>query len=354
MRREIGRRDVMTRLMGRVVKLAALSFGTFVLVLGIAEAVVRGLDLAPALVPIPIGELRAVADRELMWTNNPDAEGINELGFRGPELRTDRDRIRILVLGDSVAFGTGLEESRSIPRRLEIELRKRGVESEVLNAAVPGYDSRQQARALELLPRSLEIDFVVVLYCLNDAFTTPGFPENLKRASRREGKLDEVGELLALARGSAFRRRVVRESHLARLVVALVERDRGDLANTRESIHEVGFAKAVRDLTRVSVAFRRIDELGRLRGVPIALAIAPLYRTAKDGFSEPDVHVAVAALATKSGLLAIDLLEPVREHAASTGGELGQKGDPVHPTAEGAAVTARALADQLIEHLPRR
>lgn len=65
---------------------------------------------------------------------------INRQGLRGPELeRLPRGGLRVLVLGDSFAFGVGAEQGESYPARLEEVLRSRGVRAQVLNAGVPGY-----------------------------------------------------------------------------------------------------------------------------------------------------------------------------------------------------------------------
>ena len=46
--------------------------------------------------------------------------------------------IRILVLGDSLASGYGLEAGKSFPARLELVLRQAGHDIQILNAGVPG------------------------------------------------------------------------------------------------------------------------------------------------------------------------------------------------------------------------
>ena len=66
----------------------------------------------------------------------------NALGFRGPEPRTGTRRT-ILVLGDSFAFGMGVDDGQTFADSLRAEL----PDATVLNAAVPGYtitDQREQ------------------------------------------------------------------------------------------------------------------------------------------------------------------------------------------------------------------
>jgi|KBSSwiStaDraftv2_1062776.scaffolds.fasta_scaffold67172_2 lysophospholipase L1-like esterase len=337
-----------------IVRRLLLSAAATLATLLLAEVVVRALGLAPKLVPIPIGDLKVITDRELIWVNNPGSDDIDELGFRGREVERPKRRQRILVLGDSVAFGTGLDEAASIPRRLEHALAERGIEGEVLNGGVPGYDSTQEARALELLDPEVDPDLVLVVYCLNDAFTTPGFPEFLKRSALRAGKHADVAELLSLARGSAFEHWLTDTSHLARLIRGWRSSAGVDRRESRETIRDLGFAKAVRDLARVESAFLRIGAWRSTAGVPVYVAIAPLFRLKGDSYSEPDVHASVAKLAERAGLVVIDPLPAVLDYVKRTGHDLAQDSDAVHPTAEGAEVVATALAEQLAPELRSR
>lgn len=333
-------------------KRLALVGGGLALAIGAAEIAVRALGAAPSLVAIPVGEVLAVADPDLLWKLDPSAEGMSEPGLRGPGPESPKRRPRVLVIGDSVAHGTGLKEPDSIPRQLERELLAIGCDFEVLNGGVPGYDSGQEARALELFLPTIEPDLVIVLYCLNDAFTTPGFPESLKRNAARVGKQDDVRDLLAHARASRFEQTITRASHLARLGWAAWNRRVHDPMESKEANREFGHDVAIRRLGRVEAAFHRMRAVTRERGPPVVVAISPLFRY--DGeYSEPDVHASVAALAEKAGLIAFDLLPATVAHWKATRRLLAQDEDKIHPNAEGAGVLARALAPKVAELLRR-
>ena len=64
---------------------------------------------------------------------------INKHGFKGPELDSSHRRLRILALGDSTTFGTGIHD---YPRVLENSLNDRGIAAEVINGGVEGYAPR--------------------------------------------------------------------------------------------------------------------------------------------------------------------------------------------------------------------
>lgn len=118
-------------------------------------------------------------DAELGWKYRPLARErhttsefdvsirINSQGFRGAEWPpATPDGRRILLLGDSVAFGWGVEEEETMARRIEAL----DPSWTVLNAAVAGYGTDQQLLLLrQLLPR-VAPDLVIHVFWHNDLF----------------------------------------------------------------------------------------------------------------------------------------------------------------------------------------
>jgi hypothetical protein len=98
---------------------------------------------------------------------------INSLGLRDQReyaLAKSADTIRVLVLGDSVAFGHGSVEEHTYTSLLEQRLRawRPDVDWQVWNAAVPGYNTSQElAHLLEAGP-VFQPDVVVVAFFEND------------------------------------------------------------------------------------------------------------------------------------------------------------------------------------------
>jgi lysophospholipase L1-like esterase len=76
----------------------------------------------------------------------PWSVSIGEHGFRGPPFAASESRPRIVILGDSYAFGYGVDDDDTFSHLLAARL---GGDATVLNAAVPGYNLVQQTRLLE-------------------------------------------------------------------------------------------------------------------------------------------------------------------------------------------------------------
>lgn len=88
---------------------------------------------------------------------------INREGLRGPEIGPKSPgTLRVLVLGDSFAFGVGAQENETYPARLQEILRSRGVRAEVLNAGAPGYGVPDEAAWLKRWGKPLDPDVILV------------------------------------------------------------------------------------------------------------------------------------------------------------------------------------------------
>ena len=96
----------------------------------------------------------------------------NSLRCRGPEISEAKpdDVFRIVVLGDSVAFGWGVDDEVTFVRRLEREWNAAGHRQrlEVINTGHPKYDSNQEAAMLRQLGLKLQPDLVLLVYVTND------------------------------------------------------------------------------------------------------------------------------------------------------------------------------------------
>lgn len=138
--------------LGTAVALVVLEMGLRLAAMPVVEAHRRG--------PVTFEDHRRffTYDPELGWRGRPSANGpfagwefvthvhLNELGFRNVGHRRDKQpaQYEVLLLGDSITWGYGVEEGRRYSDLLGMELAKFGINALINNVAVNGYDTGQE------------------------------------------------------------------------------------------------------------------------------------------------------------------------------------------------------------------
>jgi lysophospholipase L1-like esterase len=117
-----------------------------------------------------------VADDGLGWRMAAGYDGefakethvaINSIGLRDYEYADKQpNEMRVLSLGDSYAFGHGVEHEEIYAKRLEAKLRERlgKADTHVISAGVDGYNTRQIASEFARLAPLLKPDFVIITF----------------------------------------------------------------------------------------------------------------------------------------------------------------------------------------------
>jgi lysophospholipase L1-like esterase len=276
--------------------------------------------------PVLIYELRRGVTVERDGTvYRINAHGLRddrELPPKGPGER------RVLVLGDSVAFGLGVEGPRTFPALLEAALDRQRPPTRVLNLSVLGYRTAQEVRLFERDGWALEPDAVILAFCLNDFDDYAGDPPPPEpapafglrwQAPRRLGPLELPEPVPWLDRSALFR------TATGRLRVDYYRWVASD-PGRQEKVWE---------------GFRRLAAGLSARGVPGMVAVFPLL---VDGRPHPyaDLHAMVARHAAAAGLAVADLAERLPAGALA---DLRQTpGDVLHLNERGHALAASALA----------
>ena len=112
---------------------------------------------------------------------------INSLGFRGKEPTSDYDSkdLRVLVLGNSLTFGAGMDDDSTYPSQLERMLRERYPgRVAVINAGTPAFQIRQYIAFLEKKLTDLRPNLVILGMGWIDLHHYP-------RLGQKEGKVDQ-------------------------------------------------------------------------------------------------------------------------------------------------------------------
>lgn len=143
-------------------------------------------------------------DDELGWSYAPNTRArhtsaefdveiaTNERGFRGPSWPKPRAGKRVLVLGDSFAFGWGVAYEQSFSALLQA----RHADWQVVNAAVSGYATDQELLLARKLVPELVPDVVVCVFCANDLWessTDVAYGKHKPRFVDRGGALELAG-----------------------------------------------------------------------------------------------------------------------------------------------------------------
>ena len=101
---------------------------------------------------------------------------INEYGYRGrpyPHERPERT-FRIIGIGDSVAFGIGVDVEDTYLRIMERLFVEAGIPCEVVNLAVPGYNTAMEVELLAWKGLAYNPDLIILSFCEND-FSLPNY-----------------------------------------------------------------------------------------------------------------------------------------------------------------------------------
>ena len=262
---------------------------------------------------------------------------------------------RILLLGDSFAFGTGVDYADAWPVGFQTTLRNRGMAVRVLNRAVPAYDTRSEVLLLqELLPRHRP-DMVLLAFLPNDLFTNLPIssrlvsvpatkPSSTRRFDTRADKNSRF-DIVDLARRFLL--------SFDRAYVALygmtARREFFDVPVSPPCRRQIDVTKEL--LAEAARACRRTDTPMVVLSLPQQFQVI----VKAGGFTPGAVDVeyidrTFGEFADKQGFLWISALEPLSQRYKRQGKDLYYRLDG-HLNAEGNAFVGSWLADAFMARL---
>jgi len=258
---------------------------------------------------------------------------VNAQGFRANDdvQLEKRGKRRILLLGDSVAFGRGVDYEDTFGQLIERQLTANGMPTEVLNLSVLGYKTSQEVRMLERRGWQLNPDGVILAFCLNDfddfsgelpLFDPSGRlpPGRYQRLPpRRLGSIELPEPMPLLDRSLLFRKL---SGRLLRI----------------DYYRWIGTDRALRK--EVAEAISRLGKLLSERGIPGLVVIFPLLHQLDD-YPYEGIHQFVASEALAARLSVADLTTAFRSERTEV--LRVRPGDVLHLSKVGHAITARAL-----------
>lgn len=161
----------------RILFQLSLSIGSILIALLTLELILQGISYQAETIPTP--EHRICNGCSYLYEPIPHAGRLNGFGFSGPEttIRKPEGVLRIVVIGDSVSYGSGVEDKETFARILETQL-KTGRKIEVINAGVRGYTTYNEVRYLRDQLMQFSPDLVILQTCMND-ITNPSWHWNV-------------------------------------------------------------------------------------------------------------------------------------------------------------------------------
>jgi len=263
-----------------------LLLGSVLLVLLAGEVVVRLLGLAT---PRPSGYAPINTKRRAMAPTN--ARGYRDLDRT---LAKKEGVHRLLSLGDSFAWGAGIEFDDTYARRLERHLERRRHEAwEVVQLALPGMTTVDEASQLLEEGLAYAPDVVLLGYVLNDS-EDPEAAE-ARRARDWVEEKQEKREPRLLDRSALFR--------------VVSSRLRATAENRRRRAGYLSMYRAeAPGWIAGQKALKLMGSLCTEKGIPFVVAIFPLFgQPLDDSYPFKEVHAQVAQAAAAAGARVVDL-----------------------------------------------
>ena len=307
----------------------ALLAASLVVTLLLAEAAVRAL--APGQKQTGYAPAR---------NDGRDRRPVNSRGYRDLERTLEKPEgvRRAVCIGDSFTWGASVLFDDAWPQRVERALtRERRERWEAVNLAESGLNAVQEASRLDSEGFAYAPDVVVVAYVLNDS------------------EDETAAEARRAADWAAERSHPPSPSLLDRSALARLVRTR--LWATVENRRRVeGFRSMYADDYAGWVAARRaLKAMGgmcRERGVPLVVAIFPLFGNAlDDGYPFADAHARVSQAAGDAGAKVVDLLPLYRGLDWKL--LVVDGADDEHPNEIAHRIAAQAIARAVEEVVPR-
>ena len=272
---------------------------------------------------------------------------------------------RIAVLGDSFAFGAGVNDDETYPQALAQAMKQRGRDAEVINAGIPGVGTGEEALyfrewvarfhpaivVLTVTTNDVENDAARQLFVLrSDDSAIPRSTAELVAASRR---LDALRRINSLAPFRFLSEHSELYSLLRQTISSQMRRGRG------QALDGVASSRAPADAARLTAGeLGWLDQQVASRGgrlfvvfFPSLPVVHPERYVAGAAFrkTEQEVAASLARSCARRNIPFADMTAPMQVEAKRTRALLYYVGVDEHPNAAGYRTFGRLVADFLVE-----
>lgn len=270
---------------------------------------------------------------DLIYTYIPNKYGRNSHGYRDYEYNYSKDdRVyRIVIIGDSVAYGLKVKLEESFGKVLETKLNhlleSEKCEIEVIILALGGYSTSQELIILENEGLDYSPDLIIWSYVLND----PAHPVY-------HNANGEMGRYF-------FKPKVHIINFVKKKWFDIAEKIKGK--NCEKEYHK--FLHCVY-WDQVESHINKIGQISKKHNIPIIFLIHPVFQKNKslDTYTLTSLHRRLDEVASETGLLVLDLLDAYKSGNPDFIEQYSKTWfDSWHPNAEG----HRLIADYIYKNI---
>jgi len=327
---------------------------TFVALIS-GEIIIRCFNLAPAIFDYKIFEpMEFVTNHEVCYKMKPfgelgECEGgrLNSEGFkdRNFESRKDNNTIRIIMLGDSITKGTGVNLGETFSDQLEDMLnqnskqRNSKIKYDVMNFGVGGYNIVSELGTLKEYGLKYNPDIVVLNYFHNDneeySYNYYWFMDHAQMSSAEKNLIYQY----YLASNKFRLKRLFFRSHLFVFCWATINK-------IFEQDREINHAKV--GTYKKDIVSEKIMELKKLAEKHSFIPIICMHPVLDYDINQPhENYESTKSIAKRMDILCIDLNAVYQRESGDPKIFLQNSHDEIHPNAQGHTLIAQALFELL-------
>ena len=308
----------------------------------LSEALLRayGYNGAPESI---IKNIRHVDDNILNWRYIPNSRvetgsvsyQYNDLGFRDIKHDTKKHNEklqRVMVIGDSVSEGAGVEWDSIFASQLQTRL---GHEYEVINMAMSGLNTPQEVHLLENQGLIYQPEVVILNFVLNDPDFYTEYFATVQFAREKDSTIGILGLPI-----NPDVKRYLRSSALIYFVKERVENLLGRLTGKQETNYYLSLWQKEENRQKITDSFSKLNHLSKLHSFRTLLVIWPLL-TDYSNYQFTAIHQWVTSKARENGFDVLDLQGKFSRMSFRDLQVTAE--DNVHPNALGHRVAAEAV-----------
>jgi lysophospholipase L1-like esterase len=346
-------------------KRLGLMVGATLLAMATCELAARAVFPAPPN-PTRQPQIRFRFDPEIRYVPLPNQHGwiddgfvtTNSRGFRGPEPASPKPagRFRVVAIGDSVTFGFGVNDGETFCAQTEQLLRSKlpDADLDVVNIAVPGYDTRQEIAVLRRNVSRLEPNLVLVgLYSndIPDSLEDPAAGTTIAAAAPEDGRILHMNPV-----PTSWWSLQLRKSRATYTIGRAVRRlaRKGEWGMSRFTM-ELDILEG-RNSPPLDAAWDRVGqelaglrEMAQAHGFAVGVVVLPPREQVVGLYPHARYQDRVRSIAEPLGFFVIDPL-PSLATSPSDKQSLFIPYDRNHPSAAGHRLIAQAIVEYFREH----